>query len=377
MSNNYIYDGFGRLRTSSPFTLFDSNHVGVLNTVFDYSGSYTYDASTSMVRLDSSNGSTTIAQSKLVFPYQPGKSLLTLNTFVMSDSETSIERVGYFSESHGIFFEKNYGTYNFVIRDGIGNENRVAQSSWTDRPLSKGSKVLDPTQRQIYWCDMEWLGVGDVRNGFIIDGETITCHTHHHANDGSGTYMKSAKLPVRYEITEYGATTKTMTQICSTVQSEGGYDIISVPRTAGNYIAQTVPSSEEISLVAIRIKPDYVWDRTVVLSSTAIFAAGNATRAIYYKVETGCNAAPDAVWQDMSANANSVMQFTVDTDVSGGRVVSTGFVESRATQDFGSDSLKIQIERNIAGSGDIVALRVGSATGNTLNAAGSIEWYEL
>jgi hypothetical protein len=66
--------------------------------------------------------------------------------------------------------------------------------------------------------DFEWLGMGSVRVGFVIDGKFIVAHTFYNANDLSTVYMQTANLPIRYEI-ETAATlaagTYTLQQICS------------------------------------------------------------------------------------------------------------------------------------------------------------------
>jgi hypothetical protein len=106
--------------------------------------------------------------------------------------------------------------------------SNVAQVNWNgDKLLGSGPSglTLDITKSQILWIDMEWLGVGSVRMGFVINGLFILCHTFHHANLVVGAYITTACLPVRYEIqTLNGAApaTSNLTQICSTVMSEGG-----------------------------------------------------------------------------------------------------------------------------------------------------------
>ena len=74
---------------------------------------------------------------------------------------------------------------------------------------------------------MLFRSVGNVRVGFVINGQFILCHTFQHANQTGNTrvYMTTATLNPRYEITNTSATAgaRTMKQICSTVISEGGY----------------------------------------------------------------------------------------------------------------------------------------------------------
>ena len=371
-----LYDGFGRLRTSYPYTLFDATHVGLKNTLnFDFSGANIYDYSGSLVNLNSSDGNVSIGQSRDIFPYQPGKSLLVLTTQRMSDSNTSIERVGYFNHSHGIFFEKNMGTYFFVIRNGGEDVERVPQDQWNGRQLRNGLYILNANRSNIYWNDIEWLGVGDARCGFVIDGKTITCHTFHHANQILGTYMRSAVLPVRYEITEHGPVTKTLEQICCSVHSEGGYEIRSIPRTVGNNniaIGETF-----ISLISIRIKPGLIWDKIIALDDVNFYVSGNDGRGLHYKVVLGSTEPEGATWTDMPENVNSAVQYSVDSGFTGGREVYGDYVESRSTSSI-PQNLEVTIGRNIDGSADVLSVvAVRAVSSQAVNASVHISWYEL
>jgi hypothetical protein len=75
------------------------------------------------------------------------------------------------------------------------------------------------------------LGVGQIRCGYIIDGERILCHKFTWNNvitTVAGTYMTSLSLPLRYYIEADGTTTSTfqLACICGAVKSEGGHDNI-------------------------------------------------------------------------------------------------------------------------------------------------------
>jgi hypothetical protein len=105
------YDAFGRLRVSNPLTIFDSKNVMSKNTLFDESlsgsGGVTYTANKSTVNLNVTevSGDKVIRQSKRVMSYQPGKSLLIFNTFVMNTLTANLkQKVGLFDVNNGIFF---------------------------------------------------------------------------------------------------------------------------------------------------------------------------------------------------------------------------------------------------------------------------------
>jgi hypothetical protein len=73
-----------------------------------------------------------------------------------------------------MYFEIDDTTAYFVERSlSTGTETRVAQEDWNIDKLD-GTGVsgitLDITKAQILWMDIEWLGLGTVRIGFVIDG---------------------------------------------------------------------------------------------------------------------------------------------------------------------------------------------------------------
>jgi hypothetical protein len=174
-----------------------------------------------------------IRETTKVFSYQPGKSLLVLNTFVMNSPKENLrQRIGYFGADNGMYFEIGMEQHRYFVERSLstGTETVVAQANWNIDKLD-GTGVsgitLDITKAQILWMDIEWLGLGTVRMGFVIDGKFIHCHSFHHANFIESTYITTASLPLRYEIANTGITTSssTLKQVCSTVISEGGYEL--------------------------------------------------------------------------------------------------------------------------------------------------------
>src|SRR6056300_783741 len=177
------------------------------------SGTVTDTANKSTVNLNvtTASGDKVIRQSKRVMSYQPGKSLLILNTFVMNAQEENLEqRIGTFDANNGIFFEDTGTGYQIVRRTyvtGSAVDNDVAQSSWNGDKLDgtgASGYTLDPTKASIMFTDYEWLGMGSVRVGFVIDGKFIVAHTFLNANNLTTVYMQTANLPIRYELETTG-----------------------------------------------------------------------------------------------------------------------------------------------------------------------------
>lgn len=313
-------DAFGRLRVSNPYTLFDSQNRYEADPQFSSStatgGTAVYNANTKAVDLSvtTSSGSEAIRQTKRVFTYQPGKSLLVMATFVMNAAKTNLrQRVGYFNANNGIFFQVADTTKSFIIRTSTSGSpsdaRKVDQASWNGDKLDgtgPSGITLDVTKTQILFIDMEWLGVGTVRCGFIINGQYIVCHTFNNANLQTAVYMQTAILPVRYEITNTGATasSSTLNQICSTVISEGGYGELSrtfVARLATKTNIGTVFEP----IVSIRLNSSYLGS-VVIPSGTSFFPEDTG----YYNVALIKNATlTGATW----ASTLSDGQVDVDT----------------------------------------------------------------
>jgi len=379
-------DAFGRLRVSEPYTLFDSQNRYIdgdqFSNITATGGNVVYVQNESSFNLNvsSTSGSSVIRQSKTVQAYQPGKSLLTMNTFAMATLKANLtQRVGYFTTDNGVYFEAVGTTLNLVIRSsttGVVVEERIAQASWNGNTLLSGI-VLDPTLTQIFWCDIEWLGVGNVRAGFVINGQFIVCHTFQHANQPGNTtvYMTTASLNPRYEITNTGSTTgnSTMKQICSTVISEGGY----TPSTTVGYVTNnTSPTrvgsaNTVISLCSIRLNPAYP-DAVVVPAQLDLLSL-DVRYGQFQLIENATIA--NASFSNV---VGSVVQSAIHTDtITDGKVVYAGLSSSRDVVEISEDVKKrIQLWRYANGTPSTLTLAV-AYTSNNADLLWKLGWEEL
>lgn len=392
-TNNF--DSFGRLRTSEPFTLFDSSHRykdnGLWATQTATGGTASFNANAGLVDLNvtAATGSTVRRETYKVFAYQPGKSLLTLNTFVMSPAQTGLtQRVGYYGAANGIFIELANSTLSFVKRSsatGVLVDTPVAQASWNVDPMNGSGPsgiTLDITKAQILFMDFEWLGVGSVRCGFVIDGEFRTCHIFHHANLITSTYITTASLPIRYEIfnTSGTALSSTLKQICSTVLSEGGYELRGSQQAVGSLI--TAPKSLATAgtyypVVSIRLKSTAL-DGIVIL--TALSIMGVAIGIYNWQVRASATTTGGA-W--VSAGADSAVEYNITgTGSSGGRILASGFLTSSSQASVSTDILKealfsFQLERDSFTSTPFEISLLATASTNSELIYGSMDWEEI
>jgi len=394
-ANTENFDAFGRFRTSTPFTLFDSSHRFADNNLWATSsatgGTSAFNSSQGLVDLSvtSSSGSEVIRETVKVFAYQPGKSLLVMNTFVMSAAKTGLrQRIGYYGVSNGYYLEQNSSTISFVERSSVTGavvNTPVVKASWNIDPMDgtgPSGITLDLTKAQILFTDLEWLGVGTVRIGFVINGIFYTCHKFHHANLIDSTYITTASLPARYEITNTSATigTSTLKQICSTVISEGGYELRGLQQAIGTPI--TTPKTLSTAgtfypMVSIRLKSTRL-DGIIV--ATAASLIGNTAANFNWQI-ISAGTTTGGSW--VSAGSNSSVEYNITgTSFAGGRIVASGFFTATASTSVSVDILRSalfanQLERNGLTGTPYEFTVVLSAGSNNETAFASIDWEEI
>jgi len=390
-------DAFGRQRVSQPYTLFDSQSRYAADNQFDTSttgtGSTTYNSNQASVSMSVTAGGvgSVVRQSYRSFPYQPGKGLLVLATFQM-DSSTSAnlsQKVGYFNAQNGVFFSKVGSTNAFTLRSytgGSANDSRsVTQTNWNgDKLDGTGASgiTLDLTHPQILWMDFEWLGVGSVRCGFIINGEYIVCHTFNTANVyGTTVYMTTAILPVRYEIISTSAVAATLTQICSSVVSEGGFEATSVEHSASmtNLTASSYLTTSYKPLISIRLASGRTG--AVVLPTTLNFLPSTADNFQIALVKNATLSSPS--WSAVTSDSN-VEQDISSTSYTGGTLVYAEFATGKTGRSILSVGAgynwDMQLGASIAGVSDtltLVARTVTTGGATTGGGIGAISFYDL
>lgn len=384
-------DAFGRLRVSNPYTLFDSQNRYGKDPQFDEaltgSGTATFLTNESAVEMEvtTASGDKVVRQTKRVFPYQPGKSLLVLCTFAMAEGEEGLQqRVGYFNANNGAFFQQKDDELSFVIRTYTGGSasdaRTVTQSNWnTDKLDGTGSSgiTLDETKTQILFMDFEWLGVGSVRCGFVLDGQFVVAHVFHNANALSEVYMQTAILPIRYEIEALGTLTgsKAMKQICSSVMSEGGYNQTSAESVARRTTALASIGSTFLPLVSIRLASNAL-GAVVIPHQMRVLPTSSGD----YEIALIKNGSLTSASYDTTTFPN--VDFDVSaTAISGGTIVQNGYVTT--TNRLGSEvqlelgyNFDLQLGVTLGGTSDVYTVAVRRLSGSG-DAIGSLAFYDL
>jgi hypothetical protein len=397
--NGTNVDAFGRVRVSQPYTLFDSQNRYAADNQFEVSttgtgtSSFLSNEATVQLQVTGAGVGSVIRQTYRSFPYQPGKGLLILTTFVM-DSSTSAnltQQVGYYNTQNGVFFKRTGSTNSFVLRSnstptpGTPSDTRIVnQSSWNGDKLDgtgDSGFTLDTTKAQILWMDFEWLGVGSVRCGFIIDGQYIVCHTFTNANEISSVYMTTAILPLRYEIvTTTAAVAASMKTICCSVVSEGGFEQTSIDHVARRTTILTTIGTTFLPVVSIRLASGRT-GAVVIPNRVQILP----TTSQNYEIALVKNPTLTGATWASTVPSNSNVEFDVAaTAMTGGTIAQTNFLASNTAGGTGGTSFAnaynfdLQLGATIAGVSDIYTVGIRTVSGATTgDAVGSLSFFDL
>lgn len=388
-------DAFGRQRVSQPYTLFDSQQRYAADDQFDTAttgtGTTTYQTDQSALDMTVTAGGvgSVVRQTFRYFPYQPGKGLLVLATFCMDGSQSLnlTQRVGYFNTENGVFFQRIDGTNSFVLRSkvtgSVSDARTVNQSSWNGDKLDgtgASGYTLDSSKSQILWMDFEWLGVGSVRCGFIINGQYIVCHTFNNANEITTTYMTTATLPVRYEITSTSAVAATLKQICSSVVSEGGYEQYSIGHVARRTTKLASIGLTDKPVISIRLKST----RTGAVIVPARIQILPITSQNYEVSLVKNPTLTGASWVTSSSDAN--VEYDVSaTATTGGTIIQTDYVTSSGSGgnqplvDPAGYNWAFQPGVSLAGVSDIISINIRTVDSATPSGDcyGSLSFWDL
>ena len=394
-------DAFNRLKTSNPFTLFDSQHRYTMNDKWDTfgvtGGTATFSVNESVINMTVgvTAGAKVTRETKRIFPYQPGKSLLVLNTFAFNTPKANLrQRVGYFGLTggatfgtpyNGIYLEQNGLTLSINLASGSLNQTTtVNQSSWNgDKFDGSGSsgRTLDVSKGNIFWVDIEWLGVGDVRTGFFVDGKPVVAHIFHNDNVHPTTYMTTASLPIRYELenTATTASSSTMKQICSSVQSEGGYEGFArrynVTKNGSNPTTLTTQDTQ-YPMIALRLNSNRL-DSAVVPSNLSVVleqTGSNKPDTVQYRILLN----PTLTGNTWSTHFNGNVDYNVTaTAVTGGTDIIGGYISSSGVLDINSiNNFNFQLGRTQKGVSDTFVLTM-TPINDGAQVYCDLSWFEI
>lgn len=382
-------DAFGRLRTSQVYTLFDSkqlyDNLPLLYDDQEVSGSGTTSvhnpnqASTAM-SVSANTAGKRVRQSFMRMNYQPGKSMLILCTGTINNGGTGITAaMGYFDGNNGLFFQKKHGVTQFVKRSnytGTPKDTEVNQSDWNvDKFDGTGESgiTLDPTKSQILFIDFEWLGVGRVRMGFVIDGMIYVCHEFLHANREAGVYMSTPNLPIRYEIANDGTGSATSLQhICASVMSEGGVQNNGYLRHIDTGAITGLSAGQAYAVTGGRLKTTHIGASVIVENISMI---GSANDQAHWELRISGTVAGTFTYNDITNSAVQVALGSSSNTVTGGTEIDGGYFTTQQGVQFSVPNA-LRLGADIAGTPQSWQLVVIPIT-NNITVRASVTWREL
>ena len=364
-------DAFGRLRTAAVQNLLDIKHVYdknplQVNELTAGTATSVFNQEYARVRMSTSaNNDLVIRQTKTHPIYQPGKSQLFEGSFSNFQIETNIiKRVG-------CFVSTTASTYNSVF-DGFflesnGVTNVISFQIWrsgttifTATTTSWDSTEFDPTNfnwsnTNLMTVDYQWLGVGRMRFGMSLSGQTIYFTEHNCANNEPYVYMSSPNQPIRYEIRQVGVGSGSFDMICSQVSTEGALNgLYSTVGAINDTVATLATSGTKYPYIGYRLKPTYK-GVTSQFSSLSILNTSNDNYTVTIEFNPTLSVTPS--WTDIP---NSPFQYSVYNGTVTATITSPGHIMSSLIGEAGTSALTtIKVDDN--------QIRVGSNINGTLD----------
>ncbi len=410
-------DAFGKLRVSHPETLLDirypsnsvasgasasfrKNHIQVASLS---SGSYSAVYEKSKAVISGSGAGYYMTQSRNYCIYQPGKSLLFMASGIINPGNSAYTaRIGYYDSefttnpsvptvNNGIYFEYSSGVASVNLKNDTLRS--VSQNSWNvDKMDGTGPSglTLDFTKTQLFIMDMEWLGVGRVRFGFYAYGRIQYVHQFTNINQLAEPYTNSINLPISYTL--IGTTgVGSITQICTTVISEGGYSPSGRPFSVSNSQTGTdlpvTVGTTEVPLIAIRGGGANYYHQNIVPTGISIIDTATNNNLLYrLRIYSDNSFGGTITWTSVDTN-DSVVEYALSADITGftttnSRLLDQGYFYGRGTIAFNGlgdifSNLILQLTANILNEADVLILTCEKVGTSSTTVYATLSWQEI
>jgi len=395
-ADNATVDAFQRLRISEPVTLFDSKQLHQMSTLFWSNTSqngniyHTGDSDPSITLTTNVNNGYAIRQTTQRFNYQSGKSMLYMFTGTLNPETNIIKRYGCFSSLTATPFTPNVGLYFEASNDTIKCVQNntgflvpsvsASRNEWNIDKLDgtgPSGQTITLSGTNIFVIDYEWLGVGRVRYGVVLDGQVWYCHKINNTGK-EGAYLRSPNHPIRAELRQTGTGSGSMKMICSTVISEGGSDFSGVTRSIDT-VSNTVESGVRRAILGVRLQYSKLDSVNQIINAGAICMQQAASNQAPYKYEIVLNPAGviGGTWTDITESNFQRWRGNVTPTSDTGFVLATGFGSAGAGIDLGTFNLKkfLRIGSTVHGVRDELYLVVTPLAAND-GVYGSLSFIE-
>ena len=233
----------------------------------------------------------------------------------------------------------------------------------------------------IFWFNIEWLGVGYVRIGAIIDGILILLHEFKHSNLYDLPYIQTASLPPTYEIISTSGN-GSMSTICYTSINEGGYRPIGLLFSANTGNTEKEFTATPICALALKKKTGINLKVTGILTSISTATTTNAHLLVEVYKFIDLDDTTFLTGQSwVSVNDESCMLYDIDSTsitLTNGILIYSQY----SSQDMDQVNFNIKcdnaaITTNNDGQTDVICIVVRNSNNNNLeNIVCSATWSE-
>lgn len=239
------FDVFGRLLTSEEtlmgtYKFYENAHSFEFEKTEAGGGTVTHDLANRGIKLTcgTANGDSASYISHRHYSYRPLNDMPAHFTFTQNAGIVNRTReIGYFSSGGDkIIFEEVDGEMNVLILDNLSNiTTRIPRSAWNGDRLdgssgkyNRSKKTYAETKGSIWTISLQYLSMGIVEFGQIIEGVPTLLHREGHYGELDRPYMKSASLAFGFTQTNTGicASTGEFKVHCVTISNRGYDDFV-------------------------------------------------------------------------------------------------------------------------------------------------------
>lgn len=396
-SDSGSIDAFGRWRVSEVTTQIDLKQLHdtpslFIDTETINNGAVNHSTSDSSTTISTTtSGDVVVAQTFQRFNYQSGKGQQIFITFAGFDTVAGqTKRVGYFSSStsipftssiDGLFLQSEGGTVSInVFKEGTIVESAI-QTSWNIDKLNGAGGNDNPSGISIDWSktqiiiiDFEWLGVGRVRWGVVVDGMILYFHESNHANNQDAVYMSSPNQPLRWEIRQSGATAGEFEFICSTVGSEGAINKVGriLSANTGSTALSANTSGTKYAMLGIQLQSAKV---DTLVDIIALSCLGTTNDDFIWELYINPTVAGTFTYNNLTNSSIALAVGVTANTVTGGTLIDSGYFAQNTSSRFNIDNA-IRLGMSINGTKDSIVLAI-TPLSNTLSVYGALTWREI
>lgn len=343
-------DAFGRLRTAAVQNLVDIKHVYdknplQVNEITAGTATSIFSQEYARVRMSTSaNNDLVIRQTKTHPIYQPGKSQLFEASFSNFQLETNvIKRVGGFDSTTGTPYNSVFDGF-FLESNGVTNEIsfqiwRSGTTVFSAATTTWNNSQFDPTN--INWTntnliivDYQWLGVGRMRFGLNLSGQTFYFTEHNCANNEPNVYMSSPNQPIRYEIRQVGVGSGYFDMICSQTSTEGAlnglYSTVGIQHDTTTTLST---SGTKYPYIGYRLRQEY---HAVTSQYNSLSVLNTSNDNYLLTIEFNPTISTTPTWVDIP---NSPFQYSLFTGTTTATITSPGYVIKSLIGEAGTSAL--------------------------------------